>query len=479
MKGMSKIIRFKRKIKAKVIIISLLVFLLVYVLAAILPYIKHKDVSDKLKNSFSVDNYYSDSVGTERVQYVTDNVDAMVYRIQMVNEAEDEIIMSTFDFFDDNSGKDMMSVLINAANRGVKVKILADGNTHLFRMKGNTWFKALGSHKNIEIKIYNTINVAQPWEFQARMHDKYLIIDDKMYLLGGRNTSDLFLGDYESRKNIDRELFVYETKQDENSSLNQVKDYFEFVWISNDTKDFNAGKKTKKIDDATSTLIERYDTLIDIYPQAFGDKPDWFEQTVEANKVTLIHNPINASNKEPEAWYALNQLMLDGDKVTINTPYIICGKEMYEDLENLADTTDLSIITNDTVSGANPWGCTDYMNQKKKILGMGITVYEFSGDRSSHTKTITIDDRMSIVGSFNMDMRSTYLDTEFMLAVDSEQLSEIMKTETENYISYSREVKAESEDVVGENFVEHKMSFGKKIIYPILRVIIRPIRWLL
>ena len=31
---------------------------------------------------------------------------------------------------------------------------------------------------------------------QARLHDKYLIIDDQMYTLGGRNTTNLFLGDY-------------------------------------------------------------------------------------------------------------------------------------------------------------------------------------------------------------------------------------------------------------------------------------------
>lgn len=49
------------------------------------------------------------------------------------------------------------------------------------------------------------------------------------------------------------------------------------------------------------------------------------------------------------------------------------------------------------------------------------------GAHSCHTKAVLIDDRMSIVGSYNMDMRSTYQDTELMLAVDCPELNSIIK----------------------------------------------------
>lgn len=35
------------------------------------------------------------------------------------------------------------------------------------------------------------------------MHDKYLIVDDTAYILGGRNTFGYFLGSYEGHKNHD------------------------------------------------------------------------------------------------------------------------------------------------------------------------------------------------------------------------------------------------------------------------------------
>ena len=50
-----------------------------------------------------------------------------------------------------------------------------------------------------------------------------------MYLLDGRNTTDLFLGNYSSSQNIDRKLFVYETKDTPDSSLYKLLDYFNQV----------------------------------------------------------------------------------------------------------------------------------------------------------------------------------------------------------------------------------------------------------
>ena len=54
------------------------------------------------------------------------------------------------------------------------------------------------------------------------MHDKYLIADDSLFLLGGRNTFDLFLGDYVQDQNIDRELLVWNTAPAPGSSLAQL-----------------------------------------------------------------------------------------------------------------------------------------------------------------------------------------------------------------------------------------------------------------
>ena len=94
----------------------------------------------------------------------------------------------------------MMSALLCAADRGVSVKVIVDGCSGFLDMRGNEWFQALTAHENVEMRIYNLVNLLKPWTLQARMHDKYVICDRKIYLLGGRNTVNLFLGDYSSSK---------------------------------------------------------------------------------------------------------------------------------------------------------------------------------------------------------------------------------------------------------------------------------------
>ena len=175
-------------------------------------------------------------------------------------------------------------------------------------------------------------------------------------------------------------------------------------------------------------------------------------------------------------WYSLHRLMMSGKQATIYTPYIICGREMYDDLSQLTDNNvSVEIITNDVAKGANPWGCTDYLNEKEKIWRTGVKVYEYMAPHSCHTKAVLIDDRMSIVGSYNLDMRSTYLDTELMLAVDSTELNAIIRKEAEHDKTFSKTM-ANGKYTYGENYKTKELSTGKKLFYATLRQIIKPLR---
>lgn len=454
----------------------IVVLILIYVGALTLPYVAHKKVSSTFVKDFEKRSFTNDQAGTERVFYLNDNVEALLYRLRMAEEAKKEIILSTFDFNSDHAGHDIMSVLYQAANRGVKVRIIVDGISGFLDLKGDPWFQALVSHDNVNIRTYNPVNLLKPWTMQARLHDKYFIVDDKMYLLGGRNTANLFLGDYSSKKNIDRELFVYETQASSGSSIYQLKDYFEHVWTSQDNKNYTCRKMTDTVKNCITQLEKQYLDLQTQYPQAY-ETWNWESLTKETQKVSLLSNPVNAGNKEPWMWYALNQLMKQGEKVTIYTPYIICGKEMYQDLHQLMQNgTCVDIITNAVSSGANPWGCTDYLNQKENIWKTGANVYEFMGKHSCHTKALLIDNHMTILGSYNMDMRSTYQDTELMLVVDSTELNAEIAKEMETDKTYSRTMEDDGTYTYGEYYKEKEMSTGKKIFYAVLRVVTIPIR---
>lgn len=453
-----------------------LLIILIYIGALTIPYIQHKKVSDSYKKQFDPKDCYAQEPGSERAAYITDNTEALTYRLKMIREAKEEVIVSTFDFNADTGGKDVMSALMEAGNRGVRVRLIVDGVSGFLDMWGDPYFQALAATENVEIKIYNPINLLKPWTMQARLHDKYVISDDSMYLLGGRNTTNLFLGDYAKHQNIDKEIFVYEKQQKKSSSLEQLKAYFERVWALSDSKNYRCKKVTDKVEKSRQELKERYPELEKMYPE-ISEVWNWEERTVATNQVTLLSNPIEAENKAPHMWYSISQLLQTGQEAVICTPYIICGKEMYADLKQICDNgTTVEIITNDVSSGANPWGCTDYLNQKEKIWATGVQVHEYLGPHSNHTKSVLIDDRLCIVGSYNLDMRSTYQDTELMLAIDSEDLATELREEIDRDKTYSRTMTDSGEYQYEENYHHREMSTGKKLFYALLRVITIPIR---
>ena len=206
---------------------------------------------------------------------------------------------------------------------------------------------------------------------------------------------------------------------------------------------------------------------------------EWNEETFEVNKITLVSNETGAHRKDPQILSVLGQLAEQSDEVLIQTPYVICNSYMYQTLEQIEKNSDVKIILNAVEKGSNPWGCTDYLNNKEKILGTGCDVYELMNEKAVHTKTVLIDDNISIVGSYNLDMRSTYLDTELMLVIDSEELNDHIREMAETYMEKSVEVKADGTETKGASYIEKELPDKKKLFYGVLRVVIRPFRHLL
>lgn len=443
-----------------------------------LPFLPHKEVGAAYAAQFAATQFYADAPGSERVACVEDNLDALTWRLRLIGAAQREIILSTFEFHADESGQDVICALLAAADRGVKVRILLDGISAFKNLPGRAAFAALASHSNVDFRIYCPVNLAVPWQLQTRMHDKYLIADDSLYLLGGRNTSDLFLGSYAENANIDRELLVWDASPSSAGSLAQLRAYFERVWALGCVRPYSpsAGSSARQ---AAAALAARFEGLSEKLGQSLA-LPDLAAATLPAGRVTLLANPPEPVNKEPWVWYSIHKLAAGAGDVVIQTPYVICSSAMYADLTALCEGAGrVRIVTNAVESGANLFGCTDYLNQKNNILATGAQVHEFSGAHSSHTKTVLVDDRLSIVGSYNMDMRSTYLDTELMLAVDSPALNALLRRSAGAQIAQSRTPLPGGGYEYGEAFVPPGFPLGKRVLYGLMRLVSPLIRHLM
>ncbi len=438
---MSKKLKAKKRTKKRRVLRWILLCLCVYILystlGATIYHLQHKSVNPEKSKEIDGTVYTADTPGSERVICIDDNDDALYWRLRLINEAETEIIYSCFEVHDDQATFDVFSALYDAAERGVKVKLLFDGIFTGKNLIFSSVFKSLAIHENVTLKLYNIPNIFIPWQYSFRMHDKYIICDKSTYILGGRNTFDKFLGSYSEEKNIDREVLVYDTGlNSKTSSVNQLLDYFDHIWDS--SEEVKVGINSYFTGRTREKLIARSKELKDIYPLAYTEV-DKDLVSIPTNKITLINNPTDVNNKEPQIMYTIYKLMKDADKVTIQTPYLIMDDWMYNELKNNAEATDISIITNSVETGANYFGCGDYLFEKKKLDKLTIDRYELVAD-SSHTKAYFFDERLCLIGSFNYDMRSTYLDTELMLAIDSEELYDYLSPTLKQQMDKSRHI---------------------------------------
>ncbi|MDO5362130.1 MAG: phospholipase D family protein [Eubacteriales bacterium] len=433
--------KFSKIIKKVLLVLALF---LTYVLIGIfISYARHPKITEETKKNADIDRFYEPAKSPERAVVVEKNGDALLQRIRLIKNAEKEIVLSTFAFHSDNSGKIVIGALREAADRGVKVKVLTDGFESWVAMEFNPYFHALSSHKNIEVKLYNRANPLKPWTLMGRMHDKYLVADRKTYMLGGRNTYDYFLGDFPGHKNYDRDVFVHCENPTSESSVEELLRYFERVWELNICSDFHEKEKLaekKSVQEAAQEADKCYKAYFAENEAGICDR-DYTKNTFETEKIALISNPIHTGAKEPTAWYEMGEVMKRAsERVKIHTPYIICNDAMYNTWKEIAEAVpDFAVMTNSVTNNGNAFGASDYEKHKKEILDTGIDIWEYEGGISYHGKSVLVDDDISMVGSFNMDMRSAYLDTELMLVIRSKEINRQLETNLEEYEKDSRQ----------------------------------------
>ena len=467
------------KKKKWLIAVLILMIIFVYEIAgAVVPFVHAKKVQGPL---IKTEAFHGNGQSSDRAAIIESNKEALDLRLSMFEEAKNSIVFSTFDIRNGESTKDVFSSLLAAADRGVNVKIIVDGLYGMIHMNKEPLFYAAGNHKNIEIKYYNTPNVIKPWTFNGRMHDKYIMIDDKLLLMGGRNTFDYFLGEYPKKSTgYDREVLIYNTDFEngsKNSVINEVQKYFEKMWNSKDCKNkfenVPIGKEDE-IETEKNNMATRYEKQ-DI------KTTDYIQSTVPINKAIFIHNPTNILAKEPYVWEQLQSLMSDAkEKVIIQTPYAVFSDDMYKGIHEITDKLpETEILVNSIASGDNICASSDYVKNKSKILDTGVNLYEYMGEYSFHGKSLTIDQDFSAIGSYNFDNRSTYVDTETMLVIESEEINKELNSYFDSFREDSLKVKTEKEYEKNEEVKEKRINEKKEKKIRLLSFVIGGFRYLI
>ena len=465
----------------KIIKFTLLGLVLYLVLGAILPFIRQPEITPETESSFHPEQVYSDGPSGQRVDIISDNGEALAERIRLISHATDRIILSSFDFRSDSSGIQVLAALTDAAQRGVHVQVIVDGLAGLLRMEGNPLFYALSAQPTAEVKLYSPIRPWLPWTLMGRLHDKYLVVDDTAFVLGGRNTYNFFLGEPDGWLNYDWDALVWSDSSTD--GMEQVVDYFRSIWNYKESKVFHddpALLNKPKVQNAARELAELYAQMQAEHPDWFTDR-DYAATTLPAGKITLLHNPIHSYAKEPTCYYQMTEILAQkGSRSVMHTPYLICNKWMLSRLERIAQNNEEAVLmTNSIANNGNPFGSMDYWAHKDKILDTGVNILEYDSGVSYHGKCARMDDRLTLIGSLNFDMRSAYIDTELMLVIDSPEVAADMGREMEQYENECLVVTGVDSCIPPEGYTPREIDRKKLTTMTVMRLFLGWSRFLL
>ena len=454
-------------------ICRLIVALLVYVfVAAYAPFARCPELSDELaaRVEARAEEMGRDIDTADRGIILETWAEALDERIRLLSRAQSEIVITTFNCHDGESIRDMLCVALERADAGVRVRMLVDGVDGWLKLSAAPVFRAMEAHPNVEIRFYNPPTLLTPWKVMGRMHDKYVIVDDVAYILGGRNMLDNFLGDYpvEVPKD-DREALIYNaacgTPKGEASSLYQLKDYFEAIWSSDAVAGFLGEDLVEPHrEDVYADLRQRLEALKAQRPELFADALDYGQRTVPTKGIWLISNPTNVSAKQPVAFAQLCALMDRAEQsVVIHSPYAVLNGYMRDRLAKVAERVPMTLMVNAPENSANIAGTGDYVYHRDDVLSTGAALLEYAGGNYHHGKALAIDDDISIIGCFNLDLRSAYVDTELMLVVRGEEINAWLRRNMDALHADCRRVIDADTSEVPEGLEIPPMSTGRKI----------------
>ena len=161
---------------------------------------------------------------------MVDGIDALASRLLLAERAERTIDAQYYLIKNDIVSHAFINVLLRAADRGVRVRLLVDD---IFTGGYDAGMAGLDSHPNFEIRIFNPFarrsarymdGITSFSRVNRRMHNKSFTVDNQVTIIGGRNIADEYFGAREDAKFGDLDVMGI------GPVVNEVSDMFDSYW---------------------------------------------------------------------------------------------------------------------------------------------------------------------------------------------------------------------------------------------------------
>jgi len=405
--------------------------------------------------------------GDNAFRPLPDGVDALLARLALARAADRTLDLQYYIWRDDLTGRHLAHALLDAADRGVRVRVLLDD---IGTAANDDVLLALDAHPNIEIRLFNPVanrsfrllGMASDFErTNRRMHNKAFIADNQAAILGGRNIGDEYFDAGSDVAFGDLDVLSF------GPVVPSVSASFDQFWNAPASVPVAALAGRSGDAAALATTRDALDAFISAesaspYVQGIGtevarvlDERDaqWFW-----GKARLLHDDPEKIQRAPGETEGtlLSQFRGIGDDITsellVISPYFIPGDAGVAWFRSLTERgVKVTILTNSLAASDVGAVHSGYKRYREALLEAGVRLYElkpsaieqakakkkkmFGASRASlHAKTFLFDRRVMFIGSLNLDARSIELNTEIGLLCDSAEMTEQMATGLEKNI---------------------------------------------
>ena len=408
--------------------------------------------------------------GKSAFRIISVGVDGFLTRAQMINAAEKTLDLQYFIFRGDETGRLLTGALMRAADRGVRVRVLVDdGDT----VAGDEQIIALDAHPNIEIRIFNPFvyrghsKLRRAIEFMFnssrldyRMHNKMLIVDNAVVLIGGRNIGNQYFQMDPDSQFADDDVFAA------GPIAIQLSATFDEFWNSRFAVPAAALSRSQRSGSALAERRRRASEHSERHLEHLKtDGVDYVARLatgepyagIVSGRLPLVWAQVKVVSDSPDKKHvdrgelpgrlmAEQVLIAAGEakfELLMVTPYLVPAPDELKAIDDLRRReVRVGILTNSLKSTADLVAQSGYVKFRIGLLKNGVELYEIRsllgstrgsgetalvsryGNYGLHAKLLVFDRKRLFIGSMNFDQRSKHLNTEIGLLIDSPELAQ-------------------------------------------------------
>jgi len=380
---------------------------------------------------------------------------AFTGRIAMTAMAEKSLDLQYYIWEADTTGRILALRLVEAADRGVRVRLLVDDNNIAGR---DSPIASLDAHPNIEIRIFNPFAhrgsrlfgyMTDFVRLNHRMHNKAIIADNAFAIVGGRNIGNHYFGVHTDANFRDLDIAAA------GPVVRELSTVFDRFWNGDWSYPIAAlvDRKYTEVDLRSTVAATRELIRQDDYPYPLDQDVEELMGQLDKIRDGFIWAPgmvvwddpasIKKGIEESTMSKALHRKIYTLEKeLLIESAYFVVLDRGVRAAKNLHEKgVRVRVLTNSLASNDVVAAHAGYAKRRKQLVENGVELYEMRPDSKSatvrekriftvgkskaalHTKAIVFDRKAVFVGSYNLDPRSAAINTEMGLYVESAEMA--------------------------------------------------------